>query len=519
MAAYANDNGNATMGKRERRPRVNKRRLQSVRAAIEISRSELRLVIVDNENGQTAVRAHELTWRIDSGPLHSDAGIRELTAGLKSLVARERLNGAAVDVALSGDFCVTRVVAGPNDEVRDELRALEERSSHYLLLGTGENRLAACSKTLDAKHQQAWVTVANTRTLNAVLKATENAGIYVRALEHSLVSLARAVGALEQDRELPVLLLEIGQRGVDIGISHQGQLLIDYRPGGISAKEQIAHIVLRHFERLQRFCRRRFRFAGGDVSRIFICGEADDVALVRRQFESQDQIRADAIVPQDVLARCELPDAPELNATYSSCIGLLVNTRPGVDASAAPNLMGDLVSRVKTPLWPAVAKVGWPVAAAVLVTIGIAGAGLHQRFQCAGVERQLAEFEGATARLGGLRAAMAVTTQKSTNLASIATQLRPAHWNELIVSIGTSLPKGVWLEQLSVEPDGTTKLSGPSHSEDGIFEFVKALKQKRLLSEVALEGTQPIQFNNEPATRFDITCRLAEPAPRPSAAK
>ncbi len=497
------------------RAKINKRRLQHVKAAFEVTRSELRLIVVDHEQEQPAVRVHAVTWRHESGPLHSEEGIRELTTGFKTLIARERLPGATVSMALSGDFCVTRVVAGENDEVRSELRSLEERTSHYLSLGTGENKLATCSKPLDAKHQQTWVTVANRRTLNAILKATEHAGIHVHTLEHSLVSLARAVGVLERDRELPVLLLEMGERGIDIGISYQGQLLIDYRPGGIETKAQISHIVLRHFERLQRFCNRRFRFASGDISRIFICGDPEDVALVREQFAGQDRLQAEVLVPHEVLTRCELPAAESLNPTFTPCIGLLANQRDGHAPLAAPNLMGDLVSRVKEPLWPTLGRVGWPVAVALLLTAGVFLGGLYQKLQCARLSHQLHSYDEARTRIAGLRSSLTLAQHRATNLRQISTRLRPTVWNDLITAVGISLPQGVWLERLSVESEGLTRLAGPSHSEDGIFEFVKALKQQAILQDVALEGTQPIQFNGAPATRFDITCKLVEPVTPP----
>jgi Tfp pilus assembly protein PilN len=105
---------------------------------------------------------------------------------------------------------------------------------------------------------------------------------------------------------------------------------------------------------------------------------------------------------------------------------------------------------------------------------------------------------------------MGLTRQKLENLTLISQQVRHPDWNRLLAAIGTSLPQAVWLESIMLDGSGGLRMTGPSHSEDAIFEFVKNLERQSPLQNVALEGTQPAQFNNQPATRFDITCQLAE---------
>jgi len=436
--------------------------------------------------------------------------VRELTAGLRSLVNRERLHGASAHIALSSDFCVTRVVAGENESVRKELRSLDERSSLYLLLGTGENKLASCWRPLDAKHQQAWVTVVNKRTLGAVLTAAEAAGIRLDNVEHSLVALARAVGRLEQDRDQPVLVLEINQRGVDVGISYQGQLLIDYRPGGASAKENIAEIVNRHLERLQRFVRRRFRFATGKITRVFLCGEPNDVCMVREQFQAISNLTAEVIDAQKVLAQCNLPATNNAHPTFTPCIGVLaLNSSESIQAPS-PNLVEDLVSRVRESLWPALAKFAWPVATAAALTLCIFFATLFQKFRCSQLESQLHTLDESRARIARMQGEIGLARQKFLGLSTIERQIQRPQWTKLIIALGASIQEGVWLE--SIEVDGATgavKLAGTSNTEDGVYDFHKKLREQPILQNVAIEGTQSAQFNNSGVLKFRITADLS----------
>ena len=51
---------------------------------------------------------------------------------------------------------------------------------------------------------------------------------------------------------------------------------------------------------------------------------------------------------------------------------------------------------------------------------------------------------------------------------------------------------------------------GSSRTEDAVYEFVGYLKTVPQLTDLALEGTQPIQLEEEEATRFDVKCRFVD---------
>src|SRR5882757_11530618 len=105
-------------------------------AIIEVCRSMLHLALVartpNNDNSGDRVVTRSIRWRKEANSLHSEQGIAELTDAFRTLVSEERLAGARVRIALGGEYCVTRVITGPTDDVRREFAELEERSLRYL---------------------------------------------------------------------------------------------------------------------------------------------------------------------------------------------------------------------------------------------------------------------------------------------------------------------------------------------------------------------------------------------------
>src|SRR5687767_2659117 len=170
--------------------------------AVEICRSTLGLVSVERR-GESPSRVHTRTvvWRRESSSLHSEAGINELSTALKTLVREEKLAGLAVRLVLSGEFCVTRVLAGTNERVRQEMSALEDRSQRYLSLGPGRKALAGSSRQIDARHQHALLSVANQKTIDAAQQVAVAAGVRIERIEPSLVALSRLLGRLGYDHD------------------------------------------------------------------------------------------------------------------------------------------------------------------------------------------------------------------------------------------------------------------------------------------------------------------------------
>ncbi len=493
-----------------------KRKLPNIKVAIEVQRSELTLVVAKRDGDRlTEVRGHHVPWLQEAESIRTEDGVRELTAALTMLVSKEKVAGASAYVSLSSDLCVTRVLAGDNESLKSELRNLRDRSNQYLLLGVGAKAVAESTRAIDAKHSQTWLTVTNKETLDNIVTAIQAAGLAVELVEHSLVAMCRAVGRTGRDKDRPVIAVDINERGVDLGVSFRGQLLFDYRPGGIDSKERIGEIVTRHMERIQRYCARQFRNAPGNISEVFLCGIPDDLPLVAAQFANSN-LTAEILDPTTIAPESDYSANCTLNSHYIAPLGSLVIEQEQLDQPAdergLPDLMDTYRAHQKEPLAPALLKAAWPIAAMLLLSVGIYGIGAMESGKAASAESELARLDADHARVETTRLALAETTKRLQCVSTIIAAVKSPTYHRLLGAIGQSLPEGVWLEALRVDEDGAVIIQGPGRTDDLVFGFVKELKKLPMLSDVSLQGQQPIQIKNESAIRFDIKCRFVENA-------
>ena len=479
--------------------------------AIELSHSDLVYAILDHADtagGGTRLAWKRLPWRKEATSLSTPEGKKELATALASFVSSEKLIGAPCQFELGGDFCVTRVVAGTNEQVQKELRSLEQRSSHYLSLGTGEKSFSHSTRAIDAKRAQGWMTVTNEKTLQAIVSAANEAGLKMTGIEHSLIALSRAVGRTERDSESPVIIIHLNDRGVDMGVSYQGRLLLDYRPGGIAAKDHLAETIIQHLDRIQRYCSRLFQFSSARITRVILCGESADLEQIQKQFAVRGQLTAETIDPRDVCKEWSCAGVTASDAWLLPLIGSLASTLETADAVDSPDLMEPLRLRNVEPLVPLLLKYGWPVAASILLTIGIYGASFYQNSCAASLETAAKEALKRQELIDSKQMELSATEAKIKYLTKIESQISRPMWHDFLAQVGGCLPKGVWLESLQVDRDGHVTLHGPSFSEEGIYQFIKQLQGIPAVQHPALEQTRPIQLANGPATVFDVKCVL-----------
>jgi len=480
-------------------------------AAIEISHSELGLVVIqDGSEGEPkTVHTRSLIWRRDAPSLHTEAGVKELTLALKTLAIEERLGGLSVKVALNGDFCVTRVVSGSAEKVRNELRSLEERTNLYLSLGVGDKSLAAHDQQVDARNHHAWLAVTNKKTLESLIAATEAAGLTVDLMEPSLVSMCRAVGNMEGDAESPALIVAVNERGVELGISRCGRLLLDYRPGGRQARAEIASTVRHHLERLQRYCDHHFGYEGGNISRLYLCGDRDAVAGVHQELVAFDRLKVEVLDTQNICPEWTVEGDAEETELMAAIGAALAAGRP-VSERNGPNLLDRTRAGQGQPLIRGLLTAAWPVAAAILIAIGVLGAGIYEQGQCDALQARLDSMEPDLRRYRMLQGKFTAMGKKLKHMRNLKTGLQQRPSDGLMTTVAQCLPDDVWLERLTVSGKGTVTIIGSSYTEDGVFEFVRHLREAPPFVQVALEGTEPANVRAGPATQFDITCRLAD---------
>jgi Tfp pilus assembly protein PilN len=484
-------------------------RIATRTVAIEICRSTLQLAICEAGDGTSRrARVQTIPWRRESTSLHSESGSAELTAALKQLAAEHRLQGHSVYVSLNGDFCVTRAVTGTTERVRHELAQLEQRSALYLSLGHGKKALGGSVRHIDARHQHALLTVVNRKTLATLVEAANRSGIELKRVEPSLVSLARLVGQAGGDATGPALIVCLSEQGVELGISHRGQPVLDYRPAGMNVRENVVSIVAGHMSRLKRYCQRYVPFAEGQLETVYLCGDARAVDEVLPAFQSElsltvKRLEAPAL---DVSWSVEGQAAGcELGAALGACL-LEEVTDP---EQMGPNLLERLKSQAREPMAPAVVRTLLPLAAAVLVSLAAWGAVLHEKRGCQELDRQMSELaplqeEALAARRNVLR-----DEAKAAHLRAIQAAASQPAWNELTERVATCLPDDVWLDNLAIDAEGKVVLSGVAFTDDGVFEFVQWLRDCPGFSRVSLGGTQTARLPTGPATRFDVLADFA----------
>ena len=204
-----------------------RKKVSKATIAIEVTNSDLILVRVDSDKKDEIRLIHSkcIRWRDKSHNLLSDLGRRELEAGFQALVEGENLEGCRVRLALGGNYCVTRVVAGTAERIKHELDEITERSEHYIALGTGQKTITTHIRQLDARNQHALCVVANRKNLELIVQTATKAGVQVELVEPSLVALCRCLGRKGCDTKRPVLILDLGDQASAIGISHQGNLI------------------------------------------------------------------------------------------------------------------------------------------------------------------------------------------------------------------------------------------------------------------------------------------------------
>jgi Tfp pilus assembly protein PilN len=491
----------------------NRRKTAAPTVAIEVGLSRLHVAVREPPGGagRSVIRTRTLQWRKQATALHGEVARRELAQALTTVSAEERLRGAAVNVALSCDFCVTRVAIGRTSQVRQELKELEQRASLYLGLGVGQKTVSAALSPLDARHEHGLMAVANERLLDGLLAALLQAGFRPAVVQPSLLALSRLLGRAGLDANSPKLIVNLAEGGLELGISYRGQLLLDYRPGGRGGDDEAAEIVAQHWSRIQRYGARAAQqlSAKGDATLVsggFLFGSPEAVKAAQHGFHRWGKLDMSAFdaTSIDPLWDFRSPPGPEHAAALGNCLDLVASS-----SALGPNFMDRVIARQRRGLAPLALCAGWPVAAVLLVTIGLGGFNFFEKSQCAELTRRIEELEPLRAKASRLQTESERAQTKMEHLAIIRHGIANPAWSEILANIAQCLPDSVWLNRLEVEDSRKLRLSGASYDGEAAFELVRWLDQAPGLDNVQLEGMQSQRLANGPATTFDVNLNLA----------
>ncbi len=378
-----------------RRHAAERRRGSDARIAVfEICRSNVHLALMvgGSDGAPTKVKTRSIQWRTESTSLYSDAGVQGLTAAFRTLVSEERLAGATARIALSGGFCVTRVITGPTDSVRRECSDLEERSHRYLTLGPGRKVVASSVDELDARHQHALLTVTNQRTLNTLLDIGDALGLHIESIEPSLVGLSRAQACVRDGCQDACLVIQLDDGSAELGICHGGRLLLDYRPGGHADASNVADLLAQHLTRVQRYLERNHADLTAPVRQVYLAGDASAVAQAQQQFKQFRQFQVSVLDPEQLAVDWQYESSMPGSETVAA-LGTAMVGESGGGNRRSPNLLDEILAQSREPIRPILIRSLLPVAAVLLVAIGLFALFARERIGTNSLRAQLAALE------------------------------------------------------------------------------------------------------------------------------
>ena len=479
-------------------------------AAIEIDSTRLHVCVSSRAgDGPWQCQTLSTVWREEATSLNCERGQLEITEALRRISSELKLHGVPTCIALQGGYCVTLVVTGDEERVRSELAELEQRSSLYLSLGHGPKSLAASVHQIDARHRHALLSVVNRKTLEIISGAAGKVGLQLERIEPSLVSLCRFVGKLRLNDDPPALIVSVDEQGVDVGISHRGLLLLDYRPANAENPQQVAATVLRHHGRLRRYCRRHVGLADDQLSDIYLTGHAETVSQLREAFAQDTSLTIHEVSDPFVLDDEWQGDDSAPSWTMAGPLGLAMLRDDKLDHTS-PNLLERINAEAREPISKLLRPLFLPLAATLAAIVAGWCAVGYEGSRVAELESEYAalDIQLRDARL--LQRQVMTDQQMLGHYQTIGTSLRDTDWALISKRIAQCLPADAWLDGFSLGQDGQLQLSGGSYGDDGVFEFVRFLGDVPELANVAINGTQPARFGSSGGTSFDVHAELAE---------
>jgi hypothetical protein len=478
---------------------------------VEISGSDLRVALLRQLPGDELdrVEAVTVTWRKEAALLNCEEGLVELSAALCELVEQGSLQGSQFHFVLGGELCVTKAICGTTEEVRTELRQIEERSRLYLSLGPGEKVMVASIRPIDARHQYAVASVCNRRTLSTVHSAAIKAGIQIDSIEPALVSVSRVVARLKDAPTEPCLLMYVDDNSVEVGVCHEGRLLLDYRPGGLTDPGNIGQVVHTHLSRLQRHSGRQLNGPTPELKRVYLCGGSEAIARAIPSFAAYREFEVREISPSSIHAKWELSDLVK-ESSIIPALGTLLSIYVPSKERDAPNFMQHVIASTREPIRPVLIRSLIPLAAVLL--IGVVGWLLNFRIQAEVnvLRQQVDALQPMLARSLVLRLKLTAAEGKLTQLDYLVQRMPSAPAKDVIARVGCCMPSDVWLSDLTLEDMKQVKLSGSSFLETGVFDFVRWLEQAPGFDNVALRSTRPSQSSSGPTINFNVELNLGD---------
>lgn len=479
---------------------------------VELNGSELLATLMQQQSGDSpdVVASHSLTWRREAAVLNSELGQEELTEAMRTIAKHFKLVTTSVHFVLSGEYCVTRAIRGASDVVRTELQRISQRSRLYLSLGPGEKVVVSNTRTLDARHQHALAAVCNEKTLQTIRLAAEGTGLQIVSIEPALSAANRSVSRIPDLPETPYLLIHLDGSAPDIGVCQEGQLLLDYRPGGRTSPAELPSLLQEHRNRLQRHTGRQLQQAPPELTTVYLCGQERAVDEALSAFLSQGDFQAVKAESRRVQASWQLVEGDSGQASVPSLGALLANHYLTDADRDAPNLMEHIIASTQEPLKPTLIRAAIPLAAMLLLALGMFVVNFHEQTELSQLEADYQKLAPVEMRAKELRLQLLRTESKAVQLKAVAAQLNRPLGSETLQHLANCMPSDVWLRRLTLDHGKSMQIEGSSFLPAGVYDFVRWLEQAPSFAEVALKATRPTSSEAGPVTGFTLELQVAD---------
>ncbi len=414
-------------------------------------------------------------------------GWKRLRDAIDTLATRHKVGGESVAVSLTGDFCVTRISTGTVDDVEHELGALAGRIPRYLQLGPGGKLIGQVRETLSPGIDHALTAVGNFTRLNALYEAFVSCHVDVAWIEPSLVSMARMVGMLGIDSEKPVLIADSFGQSWEVGITHQGRLLLDYRPAAAHDAQTFATAIDQHLARLRRFCQRHRGMTQSELSDLYVGGPPEKVDTVITHFGQTANLSAKLFQLPESCVSVRVPEEIESDA-IAAFAAILPLTQPDFVQNPPDLLQTIRRDRAQSKIVRAVLTV-WPiaVAAVLLMTASLWVGSLRDDAEQKHQQRQFVEVQmrATQARMASLQS----DRRWVQHLGRIEQQTVSPPIVDLTTQITQCLPPQAALTSIRFDVEHNIMLTGKTSNEAEIYEIVGYLRRITGINQVALLAT------------------------------
>ena len=245
------------------------------------------------------------------------------------------------------------------------------------------------------------------------------------------------------------------------------------------------------------------------IRRLWRVGDPNEVSVA--QTESSIDLTVGVLELRGVRQIWSLYEDATPRTEMAAAVGLALLDQTDSD-SETPNLMDQVHARAKTPIKPFLLRASIPVAATVLLALGLWGFNLEQSVELTALRNRPEALRPAELRLKMLGERIRSADIEIEHLGRLTEATPATRLDALVAEVAHCLPDDVWLKQFRVIEDNEAVVSGASYTEGGVYDLVGHLQEAPDMSEVALQGTGIEQTRQGPATSFDIDLELTAPA-------